>query len=63
MLGLSAARIARIRSNTSVSGLPALARRRMRFLISSPRKREQQEAAIRVWLEQRFQSVPLQEAA
>jgi hypothetical protein len=35
----------------------------LRFVVSSRRKREQQETAVRQWLEQRVRAVPLQDAA
>jgi DDE family transposase len=63
LAGLSVATLReQVRGSWTAARLQACLPQLLRFLISSPRKREQQEAAIRQWLEQRIQPVPLQEA-
>lgn len=53
-----------VHGSWSVARLQACLPRLVRFLLSSPRKRRQQEADIRQWLEARLYSAPpLQEAA
>jgi hypothetical protein len=53
-----------VHGSWSVARLHACLPRLVRFLVSSPRKRRQQEADIRQWLEARLYSAPpLQEAA
>lgn len=53
-----------VRGSWSVAHLHACLPRLVRFLVSSPRKRRQQEADVRQWLEARLHSAPpLQEAA
>ena len=55
LAGLSVATLrVQVRGNWTVSRIRACLPRLVRFLISSPRKRRQQEADIRQWLEQRF---------
>lgn len=63
LAGLSVATLrVQVRGSWTAARLQACLPQLLRFLISSPRKREQQEAAIRQWLEQRIQPVPLHEA-
>jgi hypothetical protein len=53
-----------VRGGWSVARVQACLPRLLRFLVSSPRKRRQQEADMRQWLEQRLKCVPaLQQAA
>jgi hypothetical protein len=52
-----------VRGSWTAHRLRACLPQLLRFLVSSPRKRQQQEAAIRRFLEQRLQPKPLQEAA
>jgi hypothetical protein len=53
-----------VRGNWTVARLQACLPRLVRFLLSSPRKRRQQEADVRQWLEARLHSAPpLQQAA
>lgn len=47
-----------VRGTWTVSRLKACLPRLVRFLVSSPRKRRQQEAEVRLWLEQRLQLTP-----
>ena len=55
LAGLSVATLrVQVRGNWTLGRLRACLPRLVRFLVSSPRKRCQQEAAIRQWLEQRF---------
>ena len=53
-----------VRGNWSVARLHACLPRLVRFLVSSPRKRRQQEADVRQWLTERLRgAAPLREAA
>jgi hypothetical protein len=53
-----------VRGSWSLARLRACLPRLVRFLLGSPRKRRQQEADIRHWLEERLRTpLPLQEAA
>lgn len=55
LAGLSVATLrVQVRGNWTVGRIRACLPRLVRFLVSSPRKRRQQEADIRQWLEQRF---------
>jgi hypothetical protein len=55
LAGLSVATLrVQVRGNWTVSRMRACLPRLVRFLVSSPRKRRQQEADIRQWLEQRL---------
>jgi hypothetical protein len=55
LAGLSVATLrVQVRGNWSIGRIRACLPRLARFLVSSPRKRRQQEADIRQWLEQRF---------
>jgi hypothetical protein len=64
LTGLSVASLrVQVRGNWTVGRIRACLPRLVRFLVSSPRKRRQQEADIRQWLEQRFCATqPLLEA-
>src|SRR5262249_41545892 len=62
LAGLSGATLrVQVRGMWTAARLRACLPQLLRFVISSPRKREQQEAAIRQWLEQRVQPLPLLE--
>ena len=65
LAGLSVATLrVQVRGHWTLSRLRECLPRLVRFLVSNPRKRRQQEADIRQWLEQRLKCVPaLQEAA
>jgi len=52
-----------VRGSWTAARLRACLPQLLRFLLSSPRRREQQEAAIHQWLEQRVAPIPLQQAA
>jgi hypothetical protein len=53
-----------VRGNWTVARLHTCLPRLVRFLVSSPRKRRQQEADVRHWLDERLRgAAPLQEAA
>jgi hypothetical protein len=62
-LSVSTLRV-QVRGHWTRARLEACLPRLVRFLVSSPRKRRQQEADIRQWLEQRLKCAPaLREAA
>ena len=53
-----------VRGSWTVARLQACLPRLVRFLVSSPRKRRQQEADVRHWLDERLRcAAPLREAA
>ena len=64
LLTLSAQEREQVRGSWTVKRVRACLPRLLRFLLSSPRKRRQQEAEVRQWLEERLYSAPpLEEAA
>jgi hypothetical protein len=64
LAGLSVATLRQqVRGSWSVEGIRACLPQLVRFLVSSRRKRRQQEADVRQWLEQRLCIAPLRAAA